>query len=45
MGSLLMGLSYTAGLFELLIAGRLLIGINAGVYYRNTEKDLVKLTL
>uniref|UniRef100_H2UVM2 Solute carrier family 2 member 11b n=1 Tax=Takifugu rubripes TaxID=31033 RepID=H2UVM2_TAKRU len=29
--SLLMGLSYTTGLFELLIIGRLLIGINAGI--------------
>lgn len=40
MASLLMGLSYTTGLFELLIVGRLLIGINAGENDRNTKKRL-----
>ncbi|MFT7808452.1 solute carrier family 2, facilitated glucose transporter member 11-like isoform X2 [Arapaima gigas] len=31
LAALLMGLSYPTGLYELLIAGRLLIGINAGI--------------
>lgn len=34
--ALLLGLSYPAGLFELLIIGRLFTGINAGESFRNT---------
>lgn len=41
-GSLLMGLSYTSGLFELLIIGRLLIGINSGEYRKRGEIDFVE---
>lgn len=40
-----MGLSYTTGLFELLIIGRLLIGINAGENDRNTKNVHMKATL
>lgn len=39
-GSLLMGLSYITRSFELLIVGRLLIGINSGEYFRNTKKKV-----